>query len=37
MAYSVVVGEFVLEWYEYFAKPQVWYISYVCTTVEALI
>ena len=27
---SVVVdGEFLLEWYEYFDQPQVWYISYV--------
>ena len=30
MAYSVVVdGEFLLEWYEYFGQPQVWYISYI--------
>ena len=30
VANSVVVdGEFLLEWYEYFGQPQVWYISYV--------
>ena len=29
MAYSVVDGEFLLEWCENFGKPQVWYISYV--------
>ena len=28
MAYSVVVGEFLLEWCgEYFGQPQVWYIT----------
>ena len=28
MAYSVVVGEFLLEWCdEYFGQPQVWYIA----------
>ena len=25
MAYSVVDGEFLLEWCENFGKPQVWY------------
>ena len=30
MANSVVIdGEFLLEWYEYFEQPQVWYISYI--------
>ena len=29
LAYSVVDGEFLLEWCEYFGQPQVWCISYV--------
>ena len=31
LVYSVVDGEFLLEWCEYFDQPQVWYIiiSYV--------
>ena len=32
MACSVVCDdEFQLEWWKYFDKPQVWYISYICT------
>ena len=29
MAYSVIDGEFLLEWCEYFGQPPVWYISYI--------
>ena len=33
MAYSIVVdGEFLLEQYEYFGQPQVWYIAKLYST-----